>query len=79
MAVEGKFERRNWKWNNSSTRSGNTNKNHATKILQTETDDKCRLCQQSDETVEHIISACSILTKEQYTWDMIKCVCGTTL
>jgi len=38
-------------------------KYHATKILQTETDNKCRLCQQSDETVEHIISACSVLAK----------------
>ena len=31
-------------------------KYHATKILQTETDSKCRLCQRSDETLEHIIS-----------------------
>jgi hypothetical protein len=29
-------------------------KYHTTKILQTETDSKCRLCQQFDETVEHI-------------------------
>ena len=42
-------------------------KYHATKILQTETDKKCRLCQQSDETVEHIISPCSLLAKDQYT------------
>jgi hypothetical protein len=41
-------------------------KYHATKILQTETDSKCRLCQQLDETVDHIISACPILAKEQY-------------
>jgi len=39
---------------------------HATKILRTETDSKCRLCKQFDETVEHIISACPILSKEQY-------------
>ena len=39
-------------------------KNHATKIL--ETDSKCTHCKQSDETVEHIISACLILAKEQY-------------
>jgi len=39
---------------------------YATKILNTETDSKCRLCQQSDETVDHIISACPILAKEQY-------------
>jgi hypothetical protein len=38
--------------------------NHATKILQTATDTKCRLCQQFDETIDHIISACPILVKE---------------
>ena len=27
---------------------------------------KCRLCQQSDETKDHIISACQILAKERY-------------
>ena len=37
-----------------------------TKYRATETDSKCRLCQQSDETVDHIISACPILAKEQY-------------
>jgi len=30
-------------------------KYYTTKILNTETDSKCRLCQQFDETVEHII------------------------
>ena len=35
----------------------------ATKILQTERDNKCRLCKQFDETVEHIISACPVLEK----------------
>jgi hypothetical protein len=29
-------------------------------------DSKCRLCQQSDETIDHIISACPIMAKEQY-------------
>ena len=38
----------------------------ATNILSAETDCKCRLCQQFDEAVDHTISACSILTKEQY-------------
>jgi len=38
----------------------------ATKILQTEGDNKCKLCKQFDETVEHIISACPVLAKEQY-------------
>jgi hypothetical protein len=37
---------------------------HATKILQTATGTKCRLCQQFDETIDHIISACPILVKE---------------
>jgi len=37
---------------------------YATKILNTETDSKCRLCQQFDETIDHIISACPILAKE---------------
>ena len=35
-------------------------KYYATKILHTETDSKCRLCQQHDETIEHIMSACPI-------------------
>jgi len=42
-------------------------KYYATKILSTETDSKCRLCQQFDETIDLIIPACPILAKEQYT------------
>ena len=34
--------------------------------VNTETDSKCRLCQQFDETINHITSACPILAKEQY-------------
>jgi hypothetical protein len=41
-------------------------KYYATKILNTETDNKCRLCHQFDVTIDHIISACPILAKEQY-------------
>jgi len=41
-------------------------KYYATKILHTEKDSKCRLCQQHHETIDHIISACPILAKEQY-------------
>ena len=41
-------------------------KYYATQILNMETDSKCRLCQQFDETIDHIISACPILAKEQY-------------
>ena len=39
-------------------------KYYATKLLNTETDSKCRLCQQLDVTADHIISACPILAKE---------------
>ena len=35
-------------------------------MLNTGTDSKCRLCQQFDETIDHTISACPILAKEQY-------------
>ena len=42
-------------------------KNYATKVLSTDTESKYRLCQQFDETIDHIISACPILAKEQYT------------
>jgi hypothetical protein len=37
------------------------------KVLHTERDSKCRLCQQLDETINHIISTCPILAKEQYS------------
>jgi hypothetical protein len=50
------------------------NKNNITKILNTETDSKCRQCQQFDETIDHIISACLVLAKEQYIKDTIECV-----
>jgi len=38
-------------------------KYYATTILNTETDSKCKLCQQFDKTIDHIISACPILAK----------------
>jgi hypothetical protein len=41
-------------------------KYYATKISSRQTDSKCRLCQQFDETIDRIISACPILAKEQY-------------
>jgi hypothetical protein len=37
-------------------------KYHETNILQRETNSKCRPSQKCDETVEHIIRACPILT-----------------
>jgi hypothetical protein len=60
--------------NNSNGNNNNNNtkeqalqtKYHATKILQTEKDSKCRLCHQVEETADHIMSACPILVKEQY-------------
>jgi hypothetical protein len=42
-------------------------KYYATKILNTETDSKCRLCQQFDETIDYVILACPRLAKGQYT------------
>jgi hypothetical protein len=34
--------------------------------LNTETDNKCRLCHKFDKTIDHIISACPVLAKEQH-------------
>jgi len=41
-------------------------KYYTTQILNTETESKCRLCQQFDDTIDNIISACPILGKEQF-------------
>jgi hypothetical protein len=41
--------------------------NNATKILQTETDGKCTLCQHFQRIADHGISACPILAKEHMT------------
>jgi hypothetical protein len=49
------------------------------KILQTETDSKYRLYTQYEKTVEHIISACPLLAREQYLKDMKECVLNYTL
>ena len=54
-------------------------KQHATQILQTERDSTFRLCKQFDETVEHVISACPKLAKEQNITDMIEWVLNYTL
>ena len=34
--------------------------------IQTETDSKCRLCEHFNETVDHIISTCPIISQEHY-------------
>ena len=39
-------------------------KYYGKKILKAETDSTCRLYQKFDETVDHIISACPIFSKE---------------
>jgi hypothetical protein len=41
-------------------------KYQATKMQQIETNRKCRLCQQLDELVDHIISACPVLAKGKF-------------
>jgi len=53
-------------------------KYYATKILNTQTDSKCRLCLQFGETIDYIISACPILAKEEYI-KRHDSVCTTTL
>jgi hypothetical protein len=52
----------NYKTSTKYIQLNNNNNNNNNK---TEKDSKCRLCQQFDETIEHIISACPILAKEQ--------------
>jgi len=43
------------------------------------TNSKCGLCQQFDETIDQIISACPMLAKEQYQKRHDKSVCTSTL
>jgi hypothetical protein len=47
-------------------------------MLQSKTGRKCRLCQQNDETIDNIISACPLLAKEQYI-ERQECVLKYTL
>jgi hypothetical protein len=54
-------------------------KYYTTKILNTGTDSKCRLCHQFDETIDHIISACPILAKEQCIKRHDRSECTATL
>jgi hypothetical protein len=41
-------------------------KYHATKILHTDKDSKCRFCHQFEGTADRTVSACPILAKQQY-------------
>jgi Fe-S-cluster-containing hydrogenase component 2 len=52
-------------------------KYHATKILQTAKDSKCRLCHHLEETAG-IVSACPVLAKNNTSSDMIECVLNYT-
>jgi len=36
------------------------------KILKEETESKCRLCKQHEETIDHLASGCPILAKNEY-------------
>jgi hypothetical protein len=36
------------------------------KILKPQTDSKCRLCKEHEETINHLISGCPILAKNEY-------------
>jgi hypothetical protein len=64
----------------SEIRAAQLHTKYATKILHTETDSKCRLCKQFDETIEYLVSACPTPAKEQYTkrHDRV-CACTITL
>ena len=44
--------------------NNNNNKYNETRILKTQMDSKCRLCQQLDRTIDHVISARSVLVQE---------------
>jgi alkylhydroperoxidase/carboxymuconolactone decarboxylase family protein YurZ len=41
-------------------------KAHSTYIMKTSTDPKCRICGAADETVSHILTACTVLAGTQY-------------
>ncbi|KAL1448095.1 hypothetical protein WDU94_012293 [Cyamophila willieti] len=41
-------------------------KNHQKFIFKTITDDKCRLCKEKSETIEHVIGSCKILANTEY-------------
>ena len=42
-------------------------RNYQAKILKTGVDAKCRVCGKSDETIDHIVSNCSVLAPIEYT------------
>jgi hypothetical protein len=40
-------------------------KYHSTKMQRNADDSKCKMCQQFDETVQHLIAGCPALAKEE--------------
>jgi len=50
-------------------------KHYTTKILNTETDSKCRLCHQFDETIDHNISMPYTVCLLSFRTDIIKSIC----
>ena len=41
-------------------------RNYQSKIVKNGTDPKCRFCDQYDETIDHLVSGCPILTQNEY-------------
>ena len=41
-------------------------RNYQSKIVKNGTDPKCCFCDQYDETIDHLVSGCSILTPTEY-------------
>ena len=54
------------KGDNTDGNNNNNNNNFKNKILKEETESKCRLCKQHEETIDHITSGCPILAKKEY-------------
>ena len=64
MATKRKPQERNWISSNSN--KNNTMRTNYIKIDNTQQNSNCRLCGERDETVNHIISECSILAQKEY-------------
>ena len=48
------------------------------KILKEEFENKCQLCKQHEEAIDHLTSGCPILAKNEYLMDTIKFVRSCT-
>ena len=45
--------------------------NHLAKIINNSADPKCWFCKKFEETVDHLVSGCPIMTPNEYLLDMI--------